>query len=125
MTQQRTPTICNPKLIALFARLEKIKGPIRLQGCKILSFRWIRETVQIKVMIVRPNFHVNISEQFPIRECMRPYFEGSVNMDLQEDVDKDDYLRKEVSCSKTKGMQDMVAKFMLNFFYRNTVGSFT
>ena len=23
-------------------------------------------------------------------------------MDLQEDVDEDDYLRKEVSCSKTK-----------------------
>ena len=48
-----------------------------------------------------PNFHVNISEQFTIREYMRPSFEGSVNMDLQKDVDEDDYLRKEVSCSKT------------------------
>ena len=46
---------------------------------------------------------MNISEQFTIRECMRPSFEGSVNMDLQEDVDGDDYLRKEVSCSKTTG----------------------
>ena len=50
---------------------------------------------------MRPNFHTNISEQFTIRECMRPSFEGSVNMDLKEDVDEDDYLTKEVSCSKT------------------------
>ena len=35
------------------------------------------------------NFHVNMSEQFTIRECMIPSFEGSVNMDLQ-DVDEDD-----------------------------------
>ena len=50
---------------------------------------------------MRPNFHVNISEQFTIREYMRPSFEGPVNMDLQEDADEDDYLRQEVSCSKT------------------------
>ena len=50
---------------------------------------------------MRPNFHVNISEHFTFRECTRPSFEGSVNMDVQEDVDEDDYLRKEVSCSKT------------------------
>ena len=49
-------------------------------------------------MTVRLNLHVNISEQFMICECTRPSFEGSVNM---EDVDEDDYLRKEVSCSKT------------------------
>ena len=82
MTQQRTRTICNLKLIAIFARLEKFKGPIRLQGCEILSFHWIRETVLIEVIIVRPNSHMNIYEQFTIRECMRPSFEGSVNMDL-------------------------------------------
>ena len=73
---------------------KKFKGPIKLQECKILSFRWIRETVHIEVFIVRPNFYVNISEQFTIRECMRPSFEGSINMDLYEDVDEDDYLRK-------------------------------
>ena len=83
-------------------RLENFKGPIRLQGCEILSFHWIRETVQVEVIIVTPNFHVNISEQFMIRECMRPSFEGSVNMDLSEDVDEDDYLRKKVSYSKAK-----------------------
>ena len=82
MKQQRIRTICNPKLIAIFARLEKFIGPVRLQGCEILSFHWVRETVQIEVIIVRPNFHVNISEQFAIRECMRPSFEESVNMDL-------------------------------------------
>ena len=76
---------------------KKFKGPIRLQGCEILSFDRIRETVQIEVIIVRPTFHVNISEQFTIGECTRPSFVGSVNMDPQEDVDKDDYLRKEVS----------------------------
>ena len=76
MTQQRTLTICNAKLIAIFARFEKIKEPIRLQGCKILSFHWIREPFQIEVIIVRPNFHVNISEQFMIRECMRPSSKG-------------------------------------------------
>ena len=58
------------------------EGLIRLQGCEILSFHWMRETVQIEVIIVRPNFHMNIAEQFTIRECMRPSFEGSVNMDL-------------------------------------------
>ena len=58
-----------------------------------------RET---EVIIVRPNFHMNISEQFMISECMIPSFEGSVHMDLSKDVDEDDYLRKEVSCSKTK-----------------------
>ena len=60
------------KVIPVFARLEKIKGPIRLQKCEILSFHWITETVQFEVIIVRPNFHVNISEQFTIREWMRP-----------------------------------------------------
>ena len=50
---------------------------------------------------MRPNFHGNISEHFTIRECMRPSFEVSVNVDLYEDVDEDDYLRKEVSCSDT------------------------
>ena len=44
---------------------------------------------------------MNISEQFTISECMRPSFEGSVNMDLQDVVDEDDYLRKEVSCSSS------------------------
>ena len=29
---------------------------------------------------MRPNFHVNISEQFTIRECVRPSFEGLVKM---------------------------------------------
>ena len=58
------------------------KGPIRLQECEILSFHWIRETVRIKVTTERSNFHVNISEQFTIRECMRPSLERSVNMDL-------------------------------------------
>ena len=53
-----------------------------MQGCEILSFNWISGTVQIEVIIVRPNFHMDISEQFTIRECMRPSFEGSVNMDL-------------------------------------------
>ena len=47
---------------------------------------------------MRPNFHVNISEQFTISKSMRPSFEGSLNM---EDVDEDNNLRKEVSCSKT------------------------
>ena len=78
MTQQRTRTICNPKLIAILRTWKIFKGPIRLQGCEILSFHWTRETVQIKVIIVRPNFHVNISEQFK----MRPSFEGFVNVDL-------------------------------------------
>ena len=74
MTQQRTRTICNPEL--------KFKGPIRLQGCEILSFHWIRQIVQIQVVNVRPDFYVNISEEFTIRECMRPSFEESANMDL-------------------------------------------
>ena len=47
---------------------------------------------------MRPNFHVNIPEQFTVRQYMRPSFE---NMDLQEDVDEVDYLKNEVSCSKT------------------------
>ena len=50
---------------------------------------------------MRPNLHVNVSEQFTICEYMRPSFEGSVNMDPSEEVDEDDNLRKEVSCSKT------------------------
>ena len=78
MTQQRTRTICNPRLTAIFVRFEKNKGPIRLQGCKILSFHWIRVTVQIEVIVVRPILRVNISEQFTIREGMRPSFEGAV-----------------------------------------------
>ena len=78
MMQQRTRAICSSKLIAIFARLEKFKGPIRLirlQGCEILSFYWVKETVQTEVITVRPNFHMNISEQFTIRECMRPSFD--------------------------------------------------
>ena len=63
----------------------KFKGSIRLQECEILSFHWVRETVQIEVIIVRPNFHTNSSEQFMIRECTRPSFEGSVNM-IYKDV---------------------------------------
>ena len=55
---------------------------IRLQGYEILSFHWIRETALIEVLVVRPNFHVNLSEHFGIRECMRPSLEGSVNMNL-------------------------------------------
>ena len=51
---------------------------------------------------MRPNFLVNISDQFTIRKCMRPSLEGSVNMNLLEDVDEDDNLRKNVSCSKTR-----------------------
>ena len=90
----KTRTICNPKLIAIFGAWIKFKGPIKLQGCEVLSLHWIRETIQIEVIIVRPNVHVNISEQFTICECMRPSFQGSVNMDL--DVDEDDYLRKEI-----------------------------
>ena len=61
---------------------KNIKGPIRLQGCEILIFHWIKETVQIEVIIVRLNFHVNISEQFAIHECMRPSLEGLWNMEL-------------------------------------------
>ena len=53
-----------------------------MQGCEILSFYWIKETVQIEVIIVRANVHVNISEQFTSLVGMRPSFEGSVNMDL-------------------------------------------
>ena len=49
---------------------------------------------------MKANFHVIISKQFTICECMR-LFEGSANMDLSEDLDEDDYLRKEVSCRKT------------------------
>ena len=79
MTQQRTRTICSLKLIAIFVRLEKL---YRANKIEILSVHWITETVQIEVIIVRPNFHVNISEQFTIRLCMRPSFEGSINMDL-------------------------------------------
>ena len=32
--------------------------------------------------MMRLNFHVNISEQFTVREFMRPSLEGSVNMNL-------------------------------------------
>ena len=49
---------------------------------------------------MRQNFHLNISKQFTIRECVKSSLEGSVNMNSQ-DVDETDYLRKEVSCSKT------------------------
>ena len=80
MTQQRTHTICNPKLIAIFVHLEECKGSIRLQRCEVLSFHWVWETVQIEVIIVKSNFYVSISEQLTIRKCMGP-FKGSVNMD--------------------------------------------
>ena len=70
----RTLISCISKLIGIFALGRK--GPIRFQGCEILSFRRMKGTVQIKAIIVRSNFHVNISEQFKIRECMRPSFKG-------------------------------------------------
>ena len=61
---------------------------------------------------MRPNFQVKISEQFTIHECMRP-FKGSVNMDLYKDVDEDDYLRKEVSCSKASGtFENMISVYL-------------
>ena len=44
----------------------------------------------------------NFFGQLTIRECMGSSFEGSVNMDLYEDVGEDKYLRKEVACSQTK-----------------------
>ena len=44
---------------------------------------------------------MNIYEQFIICEFMRPSFEGSVNIDVEDDLDEDDYLRKEVSSGKT------------------------
>ena len=76
MTQQKTRTICNPKLIAIPSRLEKIfNGSIRLKGSKIQSFHWIRETVKIEVTTVRPNVHVNIPEEFTIRECDETFFQ--------------------------------------------------
>ena len=40
---------------------------------------------------MRLNFHVNISEQFTISECMRPSAEWSVNMNVYKDVDEDYY----------------------------------
>ena len=52
-----------------------------MQGCEILLFDWIKETVQIELITARRSFHVNITEQFTIRECMRASLEGSVNMD--------------------------------------------
>ena len=58
----KTKMIVNCRILR--ALVKTFKGPIRLHGCEILSFHWIRETAQIKVIIVRPNFHVNISEQF-------------------------------------------------------------
>ena len=81
MTQQRTCNMCNPELIAIFARVEKIKGQSDCKDAKILSFHWIKETVQIEAVTVRQNFDVNMSEQFTIRESTRP-FEELVNMDL-------------------------------------------
>ena len=57
------------------------------------------ETVKIEVVTVRLNFHVNISEQLTVRECMGPSFE-------------DDYLRKEVSCSKTNLYSEKEEKFL-------------
>ena len=79
----------------------------------------MKETVQIEVIFVRPDFHVNISEQFTIHECIRPSFEGSVNMALSEDVDEDDCLRKEVSCSKTNSGHGFRRNFQCfrGFFY--------
>ena len=62
ITQQRSHTICSPKLITIFSHLEKFKGLIRSQGCEILSCHVIREAVQIEeikeieVIIVGPNF---------------------------------------------------------------------
>ena len=73
-TQQRTRIISNPKLIAIFARLGNIQRANQIAKGGILSFHSIKVTVQIQVIIVMPNFHVNICEQFMIRECMRPSF---------------------------------------------------
>ena len=71
---------------------------------------------------MRPNFHVNISEQFTIREYLRYFFEGSIHMDLLEDVDEDDYLRKEISCSKTTYplslKQSKLVKMIVHIFGR-------
>ena len=50
---------------------------------------------------MKSSFHVNISEQFMILKCMKSSFEASVNMNLYEDVDDDDCLMKEFSCSET------------------------
>ena len=47
---------------------------------------------------MRPNFRVRVLNNSRFASA-RLSFEGSVNMDLQENVDKDDYLRKEVSSS--------------------------
>ena len=62
MTQQRTRTIC--------------------KNTKYLSFHWIRGSIQIELIIVRSNFQVNISEKFTFRDCSRPSFEESVNIDF-------------------------------------------
>ena len=81
MTQQRTRTVWNPKLIAFFARLKNKYTPYQTVEMRNSIISLGRETVQIEIIIVRPNFHVNISEQSTIRECMWPSFKGSVNMD--------------------------------------------
>ena len=82
ITQQRSYTICNTKLIAIFLHLEKILTVNQIARMGNSIIHWIRETVQIDVIIVRPNFHVNISEQFTICECIRPSLEGSVNISI-------------------------------------------
>ena len=70
MTQQRTRTICNSKLIAIVSCLEKIyrANQIARMRNSIISLDKGNSDLKIEVIIVRQNFHVNISEQFRIRE---------------------------------------------------------
>ena len=73
-------------------RLEKIKGPIRFQGCEIPSFHWIRENIQIAIEVITVRVSIinedlcirgQIYEQSMICEFMRPSFEGSVDMGVE------------------------------------------
>ena len=82
MMQQRTRTICNLKLIAIFGRLEKLYSPNQIRRMRNSIISLDKGIVQIEVIIVRTNVHMNISEEFMIRECMRPFMKGSLNMDL-------------------------------------------
>ena len=86
----KTRTICNPKLIAIFSHLKKIQRANQIARMRNSIILLDKGNSSDRGYNGGPNIHVNISEQFTIRECMRPSFEGSVNMDLSEDVDKDD-----------------------------------
>ena len=65
MMQQRTRAICNNKLILIFACLENIQraNMIARMRNSIISLDKVK-TVQIEVIIMRPNFQVNVTEQF-------------------------------------------------------------